>query len=369
MLNSAFSGSRAATRALQFLCAAGLTLSVTTGCLDDVVEGDDSAYFDRSGPGPGPGPDDSTTVVGEGEWKQRVSAANDCDMTGKWIAQIITVSSALGAEATSYNWYYYDITDNGDEATINRGWDCSFEVCGTSSVFPLPETGEELSLRNRQDGVLDAVANITVAPRRVIYKPAGDGLCYFEMERWWWLRGLDSTSFYPPRDRFADMTHSEMNGLVPMPTKANTAGNEDWDGDGYPGIYLSVTAPAIGHRHVSHRDWNEYGPALIPDGSSNFIVPADFDAQEIVYSANPSLLDQLSQSTHQFNRVRFIRLPDNTEPPEDKAGFRQWCERTVSEHFRDGQCGNQYEEFDRWMYFRQLFNRDITPDPYPYPAP
>lgn len=359
--------SRVAPLLLRALATAALSLSTLTACdANDLVDGDDFIRGPVSPNCPDCPEGPEGIKYGDGEWAQWGNGANGCDLTGKWIAQIITTSSALGADATAYNWYYYDITDNGDTATINRGWDCSFEVCSTSSVAVLSATSEALALRNRQDGELDATTGLRVAPRRVTYKPDGPGMCYFEMEKWWWLRGLDTSKYYPPREEFETATHIQMRASNPIPTKANQAGSQDWDNDGRPGIYLSVESPAVGSRDVGHRDWNKYGPARVHDGVTNFIVPADFDADEVVFAANPALLDQVSQSLHFNNRVRFIRLPDNTDPPEDSAGFRQWCVSTVNREFRDGMCGSQVQPKDNYSYFKDLFSGHQTAAPYPF---
>ena len=361
-------GSLAGARTLRTLVASSLLLAVATGCdVNDSVEGNDSEFFEGRNPTPGGHGNGNLTEVGEGEWMQLVGDPNGCSLDGKWIAQLMTVSTAIGAEAIGYNWFYYDISHTpGSAPVINRGWDCSFEICGATSVLVPTPAADGLTIRNRQDGELDAETGLRVAPRNITFEPDGDGFCKFEMERWWWLRGLDTNAYYPPREQYATTTIPSIQASQPLPAQGTSGGDHDWDSDGREGVTLDITSPTLGWRACAQRDWNHFGPARIPDGAQDFIVPADFDNEESVFGVSDPLLNQVSQATHGFNRVRFIRLPDDTNPPTDTAEFGQWCIDAINEHFRGGQCTEQYKEFDRSDYFRSLYKRELTPDPYPY---
>lgn len=326
-----FAGTRSVTRHLATALALMLAVGLSVGCATDIVEGDDSALF--------PARDDS----GPGEEKPLVP--NDCDISGYWVAQFYGRNKPvnMNAEAVAWNWYYYELIDHGDEVEIVRGWDCGYQVCGQMVHIELSnEQLEMFARRNRQDGVLydhpsDPAQSLTVAPRDFIFKKQPDGTCYFEMSRWWWLRsaGVDK---YPDREDFESMDIQTIQAQNPLPLKGVAANqHNDWDGDGTPGVMLSIDKPG-GSRSSAQRDWNEFGPGIVPDGSQDFIVPAEFDNEEVNYFTSNPLLDAISIPIPGRNNVRFVKV--DTPAPEDIPGFRQYCQDAFAEHFRHPSARN-----------------------------
>lgn len=297
-----------------------LCATLVSACdADDRVLGDDFAEFDVP-------PD----LGGDGG----IGTPNNCDMTGTWIAELITYNSALGATAEAHNWFYYEIQDNGDDIVVTRGWDCGFEVCNATNAFLLDEAVRALAQRNRQDGLIDAVNDVSVAPRTGVFRRLSDGRCEFSMERWWWVRGADLDEYLPERAAFESATIASVSNSSPLPTKENTTGQEDWDGDERPGIYLDITFPTLGSRDVVQRDWNSYGPLTVEDGAVEFTAPAEFDNEESILAAEPSLLDQNSTPKPDGHQIRFRRISDAA--PTDLDAFVQFCRNTVEEAFRPG---------------------------------
>lgn len=326
--NSAFQRPRLFASAA-FSAALGLsglaTLAVAGCSVTDIVEGDDQKDFPAL-------PTDPTGPSTPGE-------PNGCDLTGKWFVHLHANVMALGLPTVSNNWFYLEIQDNGDDIVITRGWDCGFEVCGklTKLDLNLAQTAM-LALRNRQDGEVDATRNISVAPRTGTYKPAANGECTLELERWWWIRGADIATTLPERGAFATSSISDLKTSRPLPPKvgAPVDPSNNWDNDDYPGITLNLTLPN-GIRAVGQRDWNEFGPGLVPDGATDFMIPALFDSEEVVFHAAPALLDQASAPTKDHT-VRFIRLPDDINPPVDPNAFAAFCSEKVTELIRPELC-------------------------------
>lgn len=315
-------------------CALLLTLALPLGCtLEDEVLGDDMAAFDT-------GEDDADADTGEEDDGTRVFAQgepNDCDMSGRWIAELKTESTALGTlRAIAYNWYYYEIEDNGDDIVVTRGWDCAFEVTNATVVNLLPATRLALAQLNRQDGTINAISDppVEVDPRRGVYRPDPDnpGECEFAMERWWWLRGVESR-FAPPRESYGDFEISDAEEFISLPTTDAPDGEWDIENDGKPGIWLEVTAPLSGQRHTVQRDWNQYGPFSIPDGAEDFLGPADFDNQENAFDASTSLLLLGSVPRTDGHTIRFRRV-DETAPTDIEA-FVDWCRTNVEDVFKE----------------------------------
>lgn len=271
---------------------------------------------------------------------------NDCDMSGKWFAQLYTISEALGTlKAESHNWFYYELDDQGDNVVIERSLDCGFVVCGAATQIQLtPEQTAGLGLRNRQDGILKTKADdmsqpvnadMQVEPRKIVYKKKPDGTCEFSMERWWSVRSAPA-EYLPPRDKYATMSVGNMQSSKPLPTKNNLpqveiGGDWDVDGDGAIGINLRLDKPVPGWRDAIQRDWNEVPTTHIADGMRDFTVPALFDNEETVYAVSNALLDQKSTAINGSNTIRFVRIED--EAPNNMDGFLQFCEEKIQEHF------------------------------------
>lgn len=255
---------------------------------------------------------------------------NGCDLTGYYIAEQETLNQALGTSiAIARNWYYFEIEDEGERFTVTRGWDCGYETTGVSTVALLPETTKALALRNRQDGVIDASVDppVVVAPRTGIYRPARQtGQCEFSMERWWWIRGA-KIDLLPPREEYAEYDVAKAEARAALPSEKSPEGQEDWDGDGHPGIALQIFTPLKGQRHVVQRDWNEFGPFNVPDGASRFIGPVTFANQESVLEATSALLKAGSRPQEDGHTVRFIRVEEKA--PEDLDEFFAYCQGIV----------------------------------------
>lgn len=261
---------------------------------------------------------------------------NGCDLSGIWIAEQETLNSVLvSGLATARNWFYYEIEDEGDRFTVQRGWDCGFDTTGLTTVALFPETIKSLALRNRQEGVLDATTDppLVAAPRTGIYRPSRNPeVCELYMDRWWWIRGADP-KYLPERSQYGELDIADMEALAKLPTKDAPEGQQDWDSDGKPGIAIEVFKPLRGQRHVIQRDWNEIGPFFVPDGAQKFLGPISFNNQETVLDASSSLLATGSTPRDEGHTIRFVRIDEKA--PSDIEEFLPWCQKNIVEVFAD----------------------------------
>lgn len=255
-------------------------------------------------------------------------------MTGRWIAEQRTESQALGLTAVGYSTYYFEIEDVGDEITVTRGWDCNFSVRGVTAVDVDRPGKIALSQLNRQDGVIDALADpqVVVAPRKGVFRPKPDSesQCEFSMERWWWVRGME-TSKLPDRESWSTTDIADIEAIDPAPTAEAPEGNVDIDNDGNPGIRLVVSKPLTGTRDSVLRDWAEWGPFDVPRDSNEFEGVASFNNQENILDASNSLLRLNGAPLPDGHTVRFVRIDE--EAPTDPAEFIAWCEENVDLFF------------------------------------
>jgi len=239
-----------------------VVLCLVTACAPDMVLGDDGATMGDAGGSSGP-----DANVGSGP----------CDMSGVWIAEQHTVSTAIGADQNTTNWYYYAITQTGDRFTITDGLNCGFVVDGTTTV-------------TLSDATLEALATMeTAGPNRGgTFKMAADGQsCDFALDRQYNLRGANKAMYLTNYWNVGDPP-KPLTDFPALPTAP--PGMEDWDGDNMDGITLST---GLGSRYVSQRDWNEHS-GNVPTFSAAFggdgVITVLWDSQEGVSDQTPPLL-------------------------------------------------------------------------------
>jgi hypothetical protein len=245
--------------------AAGAGVS---GCAADGVRGDDGL---PSSTGTGPDAAEAPTFDAD--------PSKPCSMTGGWIAELHTVSTALSADQKATNWFYFHIQQTGDRFTIDKALHCGFIVAGTTSVTLADATTKAL-----------ATGEYAGPNRQGTFKASADGkTCSFALDRMYNIRGAKKSQFLTDVWKVGDPPKA----LSAFPTlpKTPAAGMENWDGDtksdGTPldGITLKT---GLGDRYVAQRDWNEHAgtvPAFAnqfggPSGASMIVVK--WDSQEAV---------------------------------------------------------------------------------------
>jgi hypothetical protein len=200
----------------------------------------------------------------------------DCDMNGIWVARLTTFSrdDVVQAVQTASNWFYYEITQQGRDLTISAALNCGIQVSGSADVTINRATTTALMKRNDQSG------------RRGQFYKDGDH-CVLTVERFYNTRGVPRAVYLP-----SDLSSKPaLSSITPaLPTMQSPAGNEDWDGDGHPGI--AFNAANLGTRHVVQRDWNEFfsdDSHKIALGATEFVAAASFDNQEQILETGGSL--------------------------------------------------------------------------------
>jgi hypothetical protein len=240
----------------------GLILLIVSGCAHDRVLGDDDTGDDAGDDTSGP---DANT--GDGP----------CDMSGIWIGEQHTVSTALGADQNATNWYYYAITDTGDRFMVTDQLNCGFVVDGTTTV-------------TLGDATLAALAPQEFAGlgREGTYKPTADDTeCEFAFDRMYNVRAANKATYLTDVWQVGDppVDLSAFPALPPAPPDM-----EDWDGDGHDGFTLST---GLGERYVAQRDWNEHAgntPQFAAQFGGPDVVVVTWDGDEAVSDETPPLL-------------------------------------------------------------------------------
>ncbi len=283
------------------------------GCVHDVVGPDEvaddscgdgikgpSEQCDNSGPGctncvatPGYACDDHNHcfvpcgdgIEGDGETCDDPHKAEDCDMTGYWVAREtdFTRDQILNAVQTSSTWFVYRFVQRGARFEIEEEIHCGIKVTGSATVEYTRGTARGLLYAN------DMTPKGPHGPRRGVFERAGDG-CRFELDRWYNVRGAVA-SLLP--DNFT--AKPPLMDLQPLPAvpdpvhppKAPLPGATDPDKDGHPGAAYLITGIVDGVRNSAQRDYKEFATPdgeWVPRRSIDFVVPGGNDLQENILS-------------------------------------------------------------------------------------
>lgn len=232
------------------------------GCEQDGVRGSDGVDASRQDGPTGPDAD-----VGD----------DPCDMTGRWIAEQHTDSTALGANQHTTTWYFYEFAQTGDAFTATRSMNCGFVVDGTTTVTLGNDT-------------LEALARMELAgPGRAgTFSLSNDEQsCEFVIDRMYNLRGANKPMYLTNHWNVGD-PDKPLSEFPAMPSAP--PGMEDWDGDNMDGITLRT---GIGNRYVAQRDWNQHS-GRVPTFPSEFggdgVITVLWDSQEGISTQTAPLL-------------------------------------------------------------------------------
>jgi hypothetical protein len=186
-----------------------------------------------------------------------------CDMTGHWAVEKVTVSAALGIQATTYNHMYYHVVQDGTGFEIVDSLDCGFFV-------QAPLVNVTLSGQTR-----DALRCITNSTGRRGTYVVNDGDCELSFDTAYSVRGLSPPEYWLDDD-WAPVTMEPSEPSLARPESpsctcttercdcddtgrydpvSGTPGWEDWDRDGMPGITL---LPGTSKWLVHLGDWDRF---------------------------------------------------------------------------------------------------------------
>jgi hypothetical protein len=284
---------------------AGVLLLSAQGCgaspQNDDKSGDKSGNFRMAEPDAGADPSDD----GDGE--------GACDLSGVWAVRQTTLSHGI-VDTVSANWYYIELSQDGDQLEAIDSIDCGYAAnAAGASAFSSHAGDQPFFEHNPQAG------------RKGTIKAAGTK-CDFHLGRFWTVRGTDEAK-HLPGGPFATHTLAELQASVPMPNKEHPDDGEDWDQDGHPGVTLLIGSSD--ERYSANRDWSEYfscngdeadspicqkedvskytlTPAKLKD---QFTVRADFESEDSVLGATNPLYEGGSMPLRiGDNRVTFKRL-------------------------------------------------------------
>ena len=248
------------------------SLACLAACPNDGIRGDDGLPIGGpDGGGPLPGEPDATPTI------DGTAPATPCDMTGAWIGELHTTSTALGADQRATNWYYFEITQSGERFTIGKALHCGFIVEGTTSV-------------TLADATLASLASTEYAGpgRQGTFKPTADNQsCTFSLDRTYNIRGANKAMYLTAVWNVGDPPKA-LNTFPQLPKVP--PGMEDWEMDVQHGITL-VTG--LGKRYVAQRDWTEH-LGTVPQFATEFGVETGPGKITVTWDSQEAVSDQTS---------------------------------------------------------------------------
>jgi hypothetical protein len=226
-------------------------------------------------PSGGTGGGGSGSGGSSGSGGANLTASEDCNMSGIWAGHQVVRALALNLPQHANGWYYFEITQapGSVDWVVTKHFDCGMQILGTVLVVLPPNTFRVHLVHNHQTG------------RRGKMGKNAAGNCEFSAERFWQLWGAPDR-FLPPRNSAEEM--APVTARLPLPSRANPEGAEDWDNDGHLGVAYEATGLASGVRNSVQRSWIEWFSneqhTITPAVDWNeFVVRADFDGEESTF--------------------------------------------------------------------------------------
>jgi hypothetical protein len=176
-----------------------------------------------------------------------------CSMQGLWAVRMTTYNQSLATSVVA-NWYYLEITQEGEAFEVVDSLDCGYgmQSVGASGITSAAAI-DAFSAHNSQVG------------RRGTSARSGSH-CDLAFARFWSVRGANEASYLPEGHDDA-RSIDELREAVPLPSAEHSSGQEDWDHDGKPGVSLLIGSNDA--RYSTSRDWSEWytcnGGAADPD--------------------------------------------------------------------------------------------------------
>jgi hypothetical protein len=257
---------------------------------------------------------------------------DDCDASGMYAVRMANYARFIVDSVTS-NWYYLEISQEGDELRVVDSLDCGYGSAGGGMRAYTSATGDATRAEHNSQ-----------AGRVGVMRKSGE-VCDFKLDRFWSVHGL-AEELYLPDGHFATYDLAHLQELLPLPTDPEHEDVQDWDEDGFPGTSTYIGSSEA--RYSVSRDWNEWfscnGTAAdsaicteedvekytLHVGSSfdEFTVRADFEGEDAPLGATSELYAGMSMPLRiADNRVTFKRIGRTRD---DEVARTFWAQSTAS---------------------------------------
>ena len=235
-------------------------------------------------------------------------AANGCDMSGRWLSTLHTVTDALGNLQYAHSYLYYEITQQADAFTITKGLLCADDAAGAGELSAAVDFSASRAA---------SMSKVSFAGRKGTSVPAADG-CHVELQPWYEVKGATLPYYLDPS--------------IALPTSeqaasGNTPGWEDWDNDGHPGITGTLSGAVTGKIFTAPRRWTSASGDADIKKSFRLAVQWSFESNIMAYDGTPLLASEAARAADsKLHFAQFARLTPDLVPLGDDA---QICKRIL----------------------------------------
>ena len=236
-------------------------------------------------------------------------AANGCDMSGRWLGTLHTVTDALGNLQYAHSYLYYEISQQADTFSITKGLLCGDDAAGGGSLSVMVDFRASWAA---------AMSKVSFAGRKGTSAPAASG-CQIDLEPWYEVKGATLPHYLDPD--------------VALPTSeqaasGSTPGWEDWDNDGNPGITGTLSGAISGKIFTAPRRWTSAsGSAADTKSSIRLALQWDVEANVMGYDGSPLLASSAVRAADsKLHFAQLVRVTPEQVPTSDDA---QICKRIV----------------------------------------
>lgn len=228
--------------------------------------------------GDGPDPEGATSGDASGSH----APSGPCDLTGRWLVTVRTVTDALGTSQAAHEWYYYDITQSGSDVTVSKGLACGENVRALSAASgnaDFPKTWPAM------------MTKLVVTGRKGTSSSTSGG-CEVSFPTYYEVMSATEAYYTNP---------SETLPSVSQEATGSTPGWEDWDEDGEPGYTMSITGIATGQIYMVARTRFALS-GTIAASASTFDLAVDWDSEQDVLGVNgPPILSMTASAVKDGN--------------------------------------------------------------------
>jgi hypothetical protein len=194
-----------------------------------------------------------------------------CDMTGRWLQTVHKVTDGLGNLQTSHNYFYYEVSQQGDAFTVDKSLFCFADTVG----------GGDFAVSVDFSGAFEGLrTHVTHTGRKGTITEAADG-CMVQLDKLYTVFGATLPYYLDPGTTLPSAEEPAANGQP---------GWEDWDNDGQPGVTAVLSGTVTGKIFTASREWTSLS-GTVPDVSALLKLPLSWDAEPNVmaYDGSPLL--------------------------------------------------------------------------------
>ncbi len=229
-------------------------------------------------------------------------SAGPCDLSGRWLVALSTVTDALGASQAAHEWYYDEIAQSAALVTVSKGL-----VCG-KNVRALSAASGNADLPKAWPAMM---ANLSDTGRKGTSMPTSGGCQVSFAQKYEVMSATES--YYVDPSTTLPTASQQASGSMP--------GWLDWDQDGQPGYTMSITGLAAGQIYMVDRTRYALSGAISASASS-FNLAVDWSNEQDVLGVNgPPILSETAAAVKDSDASQhfatFVRLTDSQATGSD----------------------------------------------------